>query len=142
MSIFLATSRGKYTWKQTPGQAVLISGGIIGTHCDRRDARIIRQAETGGMFYEGIRLIRKKRSPDRTTGRLPEKTDPTNERDFSSLCSAWERAGAPLPGNSLPFACATAYPPGHPFPCFFFCPPFFTLIFIPDYRHLMPLDDV
>lgn len=101
MSIFLATSRRKYTWKQTPGQAVLISEGIIGTHCDRRDARIIRQAETGGMFYEGIRLIRKKRSPDRTTGRLPEKTDPTNERDFSSLCSAWERAGAPLPCNSL-----------------------------------------
>lgn len=102
MSIFLATSRGKYSWKQTPGQSVLIFGKIIGTHCDRRDAWNNTASRNRDMFWQtaiptGTNAFQ---TTQRVCCRLPG-SDDNKGLQLPLLCM--ERAGAlqPLP----PFLC-------------------------------------
>lgn len=111
MSIFLATSRGKYTWKQTPGQSVLIFGKIIGTHCDRRDARNNTASRNRDMFWQtaiptGTNAFQ---TTQRVCCRLPG-SDDSKGLQLPLLCM--ERAGAPKP-SPLP---SSAREPGIPFP--------------------------
>ena len=103
MSIFLATSRGKYTWKQTPGQSVLIFGKIIGTHCDRRDARNNTASRNRDMFWQTA--IPTGTNAFQTTQRVCCRlsgSDDSKGLQLPLLCM--ERAGALQP-PPLPFFC-------------------------------------
>ena len=104
MSIFLATSRGKYTWKQTPGQSVLIFGKIIGTHCDRRDAWPCHWWKKEGLLYIPNKSGRKYGIYGQTWQCLMKKHRPMRRQGLQLPLLCMERAGALQP-PLLPFFC-------------------------------------